>query len=456
MSPKKILLSEEQIPRDWYNVLPDLPQPMPPVIHPGTRQPIGPDDLAPIFAMPLIAQEVSQEHWIQIPDEVREVYKIWRPTPLVRADRWERALDTPAHIYFKWEGSSPAGSHKLNTALAQAFYNKIEGQTRLSTETGAGQWGSSLAFACNVYGLDCKVFMVRVSYDQKPHRRTMMQAWGATVAASPSTETKAGRDILARDPNSVGSLGIAISEAVEVALTQPGTKYTLGSVLNHVLLHQTVIGLEAKQQLELAGEAPDVMIGCVGGGSNFGGFALPFVRDKLLHGAKTRFIAVEPTACPSLTKGKYLYDFGDTACTTPLMKMYTLGHNFMPESIHAGGLRYHGMAPLVCHLYDLGVIEAQAVAQTGVFAAALSFARAEGLIPAPEPSHAIKVAMDEALRCKATGERKVIVFNLCGHGHFDMAAYEHYLTGRLRDHEHPEHAIDEALKDLPGLQPSPG
>ncbi|MBK8480884.1 MAG: TrpB-like pyridoxal phosphate-dependent enzyme [Proteobacteria bacterium] len=454
MNGKKILLGEEHIPRQWYNVLPDLPVPLPPVIHPGTRKPIGPEDLAPIFAMPLIAQEVSQERWIDIPDEVRDVYKIWRPTPLVRADRWERALDTPAHIYFKWEGSSPAGSHKLNTAVAQAFYNKVEGQTRLSTETGAGQWGSSLAFACNVFGLDCKVFMVRVSYDQKPHRRTMMQAWGATVAASPSTETKAGRDILARDPNSAGSLGIAISEAVEVALAEPGTKYTLGSVLNHVLLHQTVIGLEAKQQLELAGEAPDVMIGCVGGGSNFGGFALPFIRDKLVHGAKTRFIAVEPTACPTLTRGKYLYDFGDTACSTPLMKMYTLGHNFIPESIHAGGLRYHGMAPLVCHLYDLGLIEARALPQSGVFAAALSFARAEGLIPAPEPSHAVKAAMDEALRCKVSGERKVIVFNLCGHGHFDMAAYELYLSGRLRDHEHPEHAIEEALKDLPGLQPS--
>ena len=446
----KFLLSEDQIPTDWYNIQADLPAPLPPVLHPGTMQPIGPQDLAPLFPMGLIAQEVSQERYHAIPEEVREAYKLWRPTPLIRARRLEKALDTPAHIYFKYEGTSPVGSHKTNTALAQAWYNKQEGVKALTTETGAGQWGSALAFACRQFGLTCEVYMVRVSYNQKPYRRMMMQTYGADVYASPSDRTNSGRSILAKDPNSTGSLGIAISEAVEVAATSGGKKkYSLGSVLNHVLMHQTVIGEEALKQMELAGEYPDIVIGCVGGGSNFGGFAFPFVRDKLTKGKKTRIVAVEPTAAPSLTKGKYLYDFGDTVGTTPLMKMYTLGHSFLPAPIHAGGLRYHGMAPLVCYLYDQKIIEAVAYPQNPVFKAAVDFARAEGIIPAPEPAHAIRAAIDEALKCKQSGQKKTIVFNLCGHGHFDMQAYEDYFAGKLPDFDYPAAEVEKSLKDLP-------
>jgi tryptophan synthase beta chain len=448
----KILLSEADIPQAWYNIQPDLPGPLPPVIHPGTLRPIGPDDLAPLFPMALIAQEVSQERWIEIPEPVRDIYRLWRPTPLFRARRLERFLDTPAHLYYKYEGVSPAGSHKPNTAGAQAFYNKEEGVKALTTETGAGQWGSSLAMACNFFGLGCEVFMVKVSYEQKPYRRSMMQTWGATVYPSPSTQTEAGRRVLASHPDSPGSLGIAISEAVEAAATSGGSKkYSLGSVLNHVLLHQTVIGQEVMKQMELAGEYPDILIGCVGGGSNFGGFTLPFVREKLVNGRPTRIIAVEPTAAPSLTKGKYVYDFGDTGKMTPLIKMYTLGSSFIPAPIHAGGLRYHGMAPIVCYLYDLGVIEAVAVPQNPVFEAAVTFARCEGIMPAPEPSHAIRVAIDEALKCKATGEKKVIVFHVCGHGHFDMAAYDAYLAGKLPDYEYPAEEVEKALADLPAV-----
>ncbi|MCX7852930.1 MAG: TrpB-like pyridoxal phosphate-dependent enzyme [Anaerolineae bacterium] len=448
----KILLSEADIPQAWYNIQPDLPGPLPPVIHPGTLQPIGPDDLAPLFPMALIAQEVSQERWIEIPEPVRDIYRLWRPTPLFRARRLERYLDTPAHLYYKYEGVSPAGSHKPNTAVAQAFYNKEEGVKALTTETGAGQWGSSLAMACNFFGLGCEVFMVKVSYEQKPYRRSMMQTWGATVYPSPSTQTQAGRRVLAEHPDSPGSLGIAISEAVEAAATSGGVKkYSLGSVLNHVLLHQTVIGQEVMKQMELAGEYPDILIGCVGGGSNFGGFTLPFVREKLVNGRPTRIIAVEPTAAPSLTKGKYVYDFGDTGKMTPLIKMYTLGSSFIPAPIHAGGLRYHGMAPIVCYLYDLGVIEAVAVPQNPVFEAAVTFARCEGIMPAPEPSHAIRVAIDEALKCKETGEKKVIVFHVCGHGHFDMAAYDAYFAGKLPDYEYPAEEVEKALADLPAV-----
>jgi tryptophan synthase beta chain len=448
----KIMLSEEEIPKAWYNIQADLPKPLPPVLHPATKKPIGPDDLAPIFPMGLILQEVSQERWIEIPSEVREVYKIWRPTPLVRAIRWEKQLRTPAKIYYKWEGVSPPGSHKPNTAVAQVFYNKAEGVRRITTETGAGQWGSALAFACNLFGVECKVYMVRVSYEQKPYRRVLMETWGAKCVASPSEDTQAGRSILAKDPDSPGSLGIAISEAVEDAATHDDTKYSLGSVLNHVLLHQTVIGLETLKQFERVGEYPDVVIGCVGGGSNFAGLALPFVRDKIVEGKKTRIIAVEPTACPSMTKGLYRYDFGDTACMTPLLKMFTLGHDFMPAPIHAGGLRYHGMAPIVCHLYALGLIEAVAYHQNPVFEAAVSFARAEGFIPAPETAHAIRAAMDEALRCRESGEAKVIVFNASGHGHFDLGAYEKYLRGQLEDYEYPEEKVRETLSRLPVVE----
>ena len=445
----KTILSEKEMPTRWYNIQADLPKPMPPVLHPGTGKPIGPQDLAPLFPMELIKQEVSQERWIDIPEELQEIYKIWRPTPLVRARRWEKALDTPAKIYYKWEGVSPPGSHKPNTAVAQAYYNKQEGVKRITTETGAGQWGSALSFACNIFGLECKVFMVRISYDQKPYRRIMMEVWGATCVPSPSPETNAGRTILEQDPNSPGSLGIAISEAVEVAAQREDTKYSLGSVLNHVLLHQSIVGLETHKQFEKIGEYPDIAIGCVGGGSNFGGFQMYFARDKIVEGKKTRIIAVEPTACPTMTKGLYKYDFGDTACTTPLLKMFTLGHSFIPAPIHAGGLRYHGMAPILCHLHDLGIIEAVAVHQNPCFEAAISFARAEGHLPAPETAHAIKVTMDEALKCKESGESKVIVFNNSGHGHFDLASYERYLTGKLEDYELPDEKIQEALAQLP-------
>jgi tryptophan synthase beta chain len=446
----KFLLEERDLPSRWYNIQADLPVPLPPVIHPGTLQPIGPQDLATLFPMEIIKQEVSQERWIEIPEPVRDVYRQWRPTPLYRAHRLEQHLGTPARIYYKWEGVSPAGSHKPNTAVAQAYYNRQEGVRRLTTETGAGQWGSALAFACQAFGLECKVYMVRVSYDQKPYRRLMMEAWGATVLPSPSPQTQAGRAVLAKDPGSPGSLGMAISEAVEEAAERDDTKYSLGSVLNHVLMHQTVIGLEAQKQLELAGDRPDVLVGCIGGGSNFGGFAFPFLQDTLAGRRNDlRVIAVEPQACPSLTKGEYVYDFGDTGKMTPLVKMYTLGHAFIPAPIHAGGLRYHGMAPLVCALYDAKVIEAVAVHQNPTFEAALTFAKTEGFLPAPEAAHAIRVVVDEALRCRASGERKVIAFNFCGHGHFDLSAYERYLAGKLEDFEYPAEKVREALADLP-------
>jgi tryptophan synthase beta chain len=450
MSETKVVLTEKELPSAWYNLQADLPFAVPPVIHPATKQPIGPEDLAPIFPMGLIQQEVSRERWIEIPEPVRDIYRLWRPTPLYRAHRLERALETPARIYYKWEGVSPAGSHKPNTAVAQAYYNRQEGVRRLTTETGAGQWGSALALAARQFGLECKVYMVKISYEQKPYRRLMMETWGAAVTPSPSRETRAGRAILADHPDSPGSLGIAISEAVEEAASRQDTRYALGSVLNHVLMHQTVIGLETRRQFELLGEYPDVLVGCVGGGSSFGGFAFPFVQDKLAGRADgLRIVAVEPTACPSLTKGRYRYDFGDTAGTTPLLKMYTLGHSFVPAPIHAGGLRYHGMAPLVCVLYDHGTIQAVAVPQTPVFAAAVQFAQAEGIVPAPEPAHAIRVVIDEAIRCRERGERKTIAFVLCGHGHFDLGSYERYLHGQLEDYELPQSEIDRALSLVP-------
>ncbi len=447
----KILLSESDLPRQWYNIVADLPSAPPPPLHPGTKQPIGPEALAPLFPMELIRQEVATERYIDIPEEVREVYKLWRPTPLYRAMRLERALGTPAHIYYKYEGVSPAGSHKPNTAVPQAYYNKQEGVRRLTTETGAGQWGSALAFAAGIFGLELKVYMVRISYDQKPYRRSMIQTWGGTVVPSPSPDTNAGRAVLAQDPDSPGSLGIAISEAVEDAATREDTKYSLGSVLNHVLTHQSVIGEEAIRQMELAGEGPDVVIGCVGGGSNFAGLAYPFLRSKLTAGAATRFLAVEPEACPSLTRGEYAYDFGDTAATTPLMKMYTLGHTFVPAGIHAGGLRYHAMAPSLSHLYAEGLIEAKAYHQLAVFEAAVQFARTEGIIPAPESAHAIRAAVDEALAAREAGERRVILFNLSGHGHFDLGAYDRYFAGELEDFAYPAEKVREAMASVPQI-----
>jgi tryptophan synthase beta chain len=449
MSQIKIHLDERDMPRQWYNIQADLPKPLPPVLHPGTKQPVGPADLAPLFPMGLILQEVSQERYVDIPEEVLDIYRVWRPTPLVRARRLEKALDTPAHIYYKWEGVSPAGSHKPNTAVPQAYYNKVEGVKRLTTETGAGQWGSALAFACSLFGMECKVYMVRVSYDQKPYRRLLMEAWGASCVSSPSQQTGVGRAVLAREPDSPGSLGIAISEAVEEAGSRSDTNYSLGSVLNHVMLHQTVIGLETHKQLELAGDYPDVVIGCVGGGSNFAGLALPFVRDKITAGKKTRIVAAEPAACPSLTRGLYRYDFGDSAGLTPLLKMHTLGHDFMPPPIHAGGLRYHGMAPILCHLYDLGLIEAQAHQQTAVFQSAVMFARTEGHLPAPETAHAIHAAIEEARRCRESGEAKTIVFGASGHGHFDLVSYQKYFAGELVDYEYPEEEIHKAQASLP-------
>jgi tryptophan synthase beta chain len=446
-------LPQSEIPRAWYNLQADLPRPLPTVLHPATHQPAGPDDLAPLFPMALIMQEVSQERYIEIPDEVREIYALWRPTPLLRARRLEKALDTPAHIYYKYEGVSPAGSHKLNTAVPQAYYNQQEGVTGLTTETGAGQWGIALSQACGFFGMDCVVYMVKVSHQQKPYRRAMMQTFGATVHASPTNTTQAGRSILAEHPDSTGSLGIAISEAVEAAATSGGRyKYALGSVLNHVLMHQTVIGQEAIQQLEMAGEYPDVVIGCAGGGSNFGGVAFPFVHRNLTRGENTRIVAVEPTACPSLTRGRYTYDYGDAVGLAPMVKMYTLGHNFVPPPLHAGGLRYHGMASLVCELYDQNLIEAVAVPQLETFQAATQFLRAEGLVPAPEPSHAIAVAIREALAAKEAGEKRVILFNLSGHGYFDMTAYEAYREGRLEDFEYPAADIDAALAELPAFE----
>jgi tryptophan synthase beta chain len=446
----KYQLDEKDIPTAWYNIAPDLPRPMPPVLHPATNKPIGPDDLAPLFPMALIMQEVSQESWIEIPEPVREVYKLWRPTPLFRARRLEQALDTPAHIYYKYEGVSPVGSHKPNTAVAQAYYNKEAGIQGLTTETGAGQWGSSLAFACSVFGLECHVYMVRVSYEQKPYRRIMMETYGADVTPSPSDKTQAGRAMREADPNSPGSLGMAISEAVEAAATSGGRyKYSLGSVLNHVLTHQSVIGQEALKQMEQAGEYPDVVLGSAGGGSNFAGLSYPFIRENLKEGRKTRIVAVEPAACPTLTKGKYAYDFGDTVGLTPLMKMYTLGHTFVPPGIHAGGLRYHGMAASVSELLDQGLIEAVAVGQREIFEAGVTFARAEGIIPAPESAHAVRVAIDEALRAKKAGSKQVILFNLSGHGHFDLVAYEQYLQGRLEHYEYPSEKVEEAMAHLP-------
>ena len=451
MSQTKYVLGETDLPEQWYNIAADMPGPIPPVLHPGTGQPIGPDDLAPLFPMSLILQEVSQDRYVDIPEPVRDVYRLWRPTPLHRARRLEQALDTPAKIFYKNEGVSPPGSHKPNTAVPQAFYNKEAGVRRLSTETGAGQWGSSLAFACGLYDLVCEVYMVMVSYHQKPYRRILMETWGASVTPSPSELTNAGRAILENDPESPGSLGIAISEAVEVAATSDDTKYSLGSVLNHVLMHQTVIGQEALKQMDLADAYPDVVVGCAGGGSNFAGLAFPFLRENLTGGQNTRIVAVEPTACPTLTKGTYTYDFGDTAQTTPLVKMHTLGHSFVPAGIHAGGLRYHGMAPLICALVDSGHIDAVAYPQNPVFEAAVQFARTEGIVPAPETAHAVRAAIDEALEAKAAGESRTILFNLSGHGHFDLAAYESYLADELQDYEYPDAMISEALKAVPQL-----
>jgi tryptophan synthase beta chain len=450
MSEYKYLLSEKEIPSAWVNVIPSLKEPLEMPLHPGTHQPLGPADLAPIFPMSLIEQEFSPKPEVDIPGEVLDIYKLWRPTPLYRARRLEQALDTPAKIFYKYEGVSPAGSHKPNTSVPQAFYNKQAGIKRLSTETGAGQWGSALAMACQMFGMDCTIYMVRASYDLKPYRRMMMNTWGGTVYPSPSPETNSGRAILAADPNSPGSLGIAISEAVEDAATHGDTNYSLGSVLNHVLLHQTVIGQEAKKQMALAGAEPDVVIGCFGGGSNFGGIALPYVLDRF-KGSKVRLLAVEPSACPSLTKGAYAYDFGDTAKLTPLMRMYTLGHGFVPPGIHAGGLRYHGAAPLASHLLKHKWVEARSYAQLTCFDAAVQFARTEGIIPAPESSHAIRGAIDEALAAKAEGKSRNILFCLSGHGNFDMASYEMFFAGKLVDYEYPAEAIAAATADLPQI-----
>lgn len=447
----KYVLSEEQIPKFWYNLTADLPQAPPPVLHPGTLKPIGPDDLAPLFPMALIAQEVSTERMIEIPEPVREVYRQWRPSPLHRARRLERALDTPARIYFKNEGVSPAGSHKPNTAVPQAFYNREAGIRRITTETGAGQWGSSLAYAGAVFGIEIDVYMVRVSFDQKPYRRALMEAYGARCVASPSTETASGRAILAQDPNHRGSLGIAISEAVEMAAQRDDTKYALGSVLNHVMLHQTVIGQEAMAQFEMANDYPDIIIACTGGGSNFAGIAFPFLGEQLRGGKHVRVIAVEPSACPSLTRGSYAYDFGDTAHLTPLMKMHTLGSTFTAPGFHAGGLRYHGMGPLVSFVKELGLIEARGYQQTACFEAGVQFARAEGIVPAPESNHAVRAAIDEALRCKEEGVSRSILFNLSGHGHFDMQAYIDYHAGKLVDTEYAADEVAMALAGLPSV-----
>jgi tryptophan synthase beta chain len=444
--PTKFTLTEDRIPTHWVNLMPDLPgEPLPP-LNPGTMQPAGPDDLTPIFPMELIGQEVSAEAEVEIPEPVREIYKLWRPTPLFRAHRLERELDTPARIYYKYEGVSPAGSHKPNSAVAQAYANKEAGIERLATETGAGQWGSALALACSLFGLDCVVYMVGASYDQKPHRRTLMESWGAKVIRSPSDTTEAGR---AQAAHPTGSLGIAISEAVEVAAQDDATNYALGSVLNHVCLHQTVIGQEALAQMEMAGDEPDVVVGCVGGGSNFAGMSFPFIRRVLRGEAKTRFVAAEPAACPTLTRGVYRYDFGDTVGLTPLMPMFTLGHDFVPPPVHAGGLRYHGDSPVVCALVKEGLVEARAYKQNETFEAALRFARTEAILPAPEPSHAIRAVIDEAEAAKQVGEQRVILMNLCGHGHFDMSAYEAYLAGQLEDPEFSEADMEAALARLP-------
>ncbi len=447
----KYMLDETQIPKFWYNIVADLPVAPHPVLHPGTKQPVGPSDLEPLFPMELILQEVATERQIEIPEPVRDIFRMWRPSPLVRARRLEQDLDTPAKIYFKYEGVSPAGSHKPNTAVPQAWYNKQAGIKKLTTETGAGQWGSSLAFAGSLFGLDVTVFQVRVSYDQKPYRRALMETYGARCIPSPSSETDSGRAVLAEHPHSPGSLGIAISEAVEVAAKNPDVKYALGSVLNHVMLHQTIIGQEAIQQFELAGDDPDVVIACAGGGSNFAGLSFPFLGLQLRGGRKRRVIAVEPAACPTLTRGKFAYDFGDTSHLTPLVKMHTLGSTFIPPGFHAGGLRYHGMGPLVSHLYDLGLIEARAYHQIPCFEAGVQFARAEGIVPAPESTHAVRCAIDEALRCKAEGKAETIVFNLSGHGHFDMGAYISYFSGKLVDQDYDEGELAMALAGLPSV-----
>ena len=447
----KYLLTEKDIPKFWYNIQADLPEPLPPVLHPGTGQPIGPDDLAPLFPMELIMQEVSQEREIEIPDPVRSVYQQWRPTPLYRAHRLEKALDTPAKIYYKYEGVSPSGSHKPNTAVPQAFFNKNEGIKRIATETGAGQWGSSLAYAAALFDLEVQVFMVKVSFEQKPYRKAMMETYGATCVASPSDLTNAGRTILEKTPDSTGSLGIAISEAVEVAATNDDTKYALGSVLNHVLMHQTIIGQEAMRQMEMAGDYPDVVVGCSGGGSNFAGIALPFLGEKLRGGHDVRLVAIEPAACPSLTRGKYAYDFGDTGQMTPLVKMHTLGAAFVPSGFHAGGLRYHGMAPVLSHLYELGLTEAKALDQLECFEAGVLFGRTESIIPAPEATHAVRGAILEALRCKEEGSSETILFNLCGHGHFDMQAYTDFFAGKLNNQTYDESELAMALAGLPSV-----
>jgi tryptophan synthase beta chain len=445
----KFILDESDMPTTWYNVVPDLPAPPPPPLHPGTGEPVGPDDLAPLFPQALIAQEVSTERYIPIPDEVQEVYRLWRPSPLYRAHRLEKALGTPARIYYKYEGVSPVGSHKPNTAVPQAYYNAQEGVSLLTTETGAGQWGSALAFATAQFGLECEVWQVRASYDQKPYRKIMMETFGATVHPSPSDLTESGRAVLAAHPDSTGSLGIAISEAVEMAAANPAARYALGSVLNHVLLHQTIIGEEAIRQFELAGDSPDVIVGCTGGGSNFGGLVFPFLREKLAGKISPTIRAVEPAACPSLTRGKYAYDFGDTAGLTPLLKMHTLGHDFIPDPIHAGGLRYHGMSPLLSHIVELGLVDAVAVGQNECFAAGVRFARAEGIIPAPEPTHALAECVREALRCKETGEEKVILTALCGHAHLDLPAYASYLAGDMVDRELTDAEIAAAFETIP-------
>jgi len=447
----KILLEQSELPQAWYNILPDMPTEPPPALNPATKQPVGPEDLAPLFPMALIMQGATRERYVEIPEPVQEIYRLWRPSPLHRAVRLERTLGTPARIYYKNEGVSPPGSHKPNTAVAQAYYCKAEGVKAMTTETGAGQWGSALAMAASMFDLRCKIYMVKVSYYQKPYRRSLMHVWGAEVTPSPSDETEAGRKMLAAAPDSLGSLGIAISEAIEVALSDKDTKYILGSVLPHVLLHQTVIGEETLKQMALVEDYPDVVIGCVGGGSNYAGLAFPFVREKLDRGLETRFVATEPTACPTLTKGRYTYDFGDTNETTPLLKMHTLGHDFVPPGIHAGGLRYHGMAPQISALVESGLVEAVAYPQNPVFQAAATFARAEGIVPAPETAHAIRAAIDEALDAKAKGEERCILFNLSGHGHFDMAAYDAYFSGELVDYEYPEEEIDKALSALPAI-----
>jgi tryptophan synthase beta chain len=452
MERTKFILDEKDMPTSWYNVLPDLPEPLPPVLHPGTGKPVTPDDLKRLFPMALIMQEFSPEHYIEIPEEVQAIYRTWRPTILQRAYRLEKFLDTPAKIFYKYEGSSPPGSHKPNTAVAQAYYNKKEGIKRIATETGAGQWGSSLAFGCKLFGLECKVYMVRASYEQKPYRRIMMETWGATCVPSPSPDTNCGRALLAKDPNNNGSLGFAISEACEDAFGRDDTKYSLGSVLNHVLLHQTVIGQEALLQLEMADDYPDIIVGCTGGGSNFAGIAFPFIGAQLRGGRKVEVVAVEPAACPSLTRGTYAYDFGDTAHLTPLTKMHTLGSTFTPPGFHAGGLRYHGMAPLVSHLKELNLISAVAYHQSKVFEAGVLFARAEGILPAPEANHAVKGAIDAAIRCREEGRSRAILFNLCGHGHFDMQAYIDYFAGKLQDLDYDEGELAMALAGLPSVR----